>query len=164
MSSEFCRIRAQQVLDQLQITGPPVDVEAVAATHGLTVRYVARTGGFEGRLVRERMLIEVNRHHHRRKQRFTLAHEIGHFVLAHSSVVSTYDDRSFSDPSRVNERQANVFGAALLMPEPWIREHWDELQRVDRPIDKMAERFDVSPEAMYYRLADLDLLELPSTR
>lgn len=164
MSSEYCRTRARQVLEQLRLTSPPVDVEGVAVDHGLKVRYVARTGGFEGRLVRDRMVIEVNRHHHRHKQRFTIAHEIGHFVLAHSPVFNSYDDRSIADPNRINERQANAFASDLLIPEPWVRQRWSEVRRSERPIDKIAECFDVSSEAMYYRLADLDLLELPPVR
>lgn len=164
MSSDFCRMRARQILDQLQIDAPPVDVVMVASTHGLTIRYVTRLSSFEGRLIRERMEIEVNKNHHRHKQRFTIGHEIGHFVLAHSPVVSPYDDRSIADPSKVNERQANVFSSELLMPEPLVREHWAGLRRGERPIDTMAECFDVSSQAMYYRLEELDMLGLPPAR
>jgi Zn-dependent peptidase ImmA (M78 family) len=164
MSSESCRARARQVLEELGITDPPVDVEAVAGDLGLTVRYVVRAGAFEGRLIREHMVIEVNKRHHRHKQRFTLSHEIGHFVLSHSPVFSRFDDRGMADPSRVNERQANAFGSELLVPEPAVRAHWTKVRRDEKPIEKMAEAFDVSSEAMYYRLADLDLLGLPPVR
>lgn len=164
MSSEFCRARAQQILEDLGMTEPPIDVEAVALALGLEVRYVRRSAGFEGRLLRERMVIEVNERHHRHKQRFTLSHEIAHYALKHSPVFSSFDDRSIADPGRVNERQANAFASALLMPEQAVRAHWATLRRAERPIDKMAESFDVSSEAMYYRLADLDLLGMAPVR
>lgn len=164
MSSEFCRTRARQVLDELGITEPPIDVEAVALELGLKVNYVLRSGRFEGRLLRERMVIEVNKRHHRHKQRFTISHEIGHFILKHSPVFGAFDDRGIDDPSKVNERQANAFASGLLMPEAAVRAHWAKVERVEKPIEKMAEAFDVSAEAMYYQLEGLDLLQLPPVR
>lgn len=164
MSSEFCRARALRVLEDLGMTEPPIDVEALARGLGLAVRYVPRSGGLEGRLIRERMVIEVNQRHHPHKRRFTVSHEIGHFVLNHSPVFSAFDDRSIGDPSGVNERQANAFASELLMPEPAIGAHWTKVRRTEKPIDKMAEVFNVSSEAMYYRLSELDLLGLPPAR
>lgn len=164
MSTEFCRTRASQVLDELGVTEPPIDVEAIARDLGLEVRYVARAPGFEGRLLRERMVIEVNKRHHRHKQRFTISHEIGHFVLKHSPVFGAFDDRGIDDPGKVNERQANAFASGLLMPELAVRAQWTKVKRTEKPIEKMAEAFDVSSEAMYYRLEGLDLLQLPPVR
>ena len=160
MSSEFCHLKAQEILERLGITEPPVDVEAIAKDHGLSVRRVIRSNSFSGQLVRERMRIEVNQKHARQRQRFTIAHELGHFVLSHSPAVSVFDDRTITDPSSTNERQANAFAAGLLMPEGLVRDWWIKL----RNIEKMANRFDVSSEAMYYRLDGLDLLGLPPVR
>jgi Zn-dependent peptidase ImmA (M78 family) len=164
MSSVFCRDRARRILEDLGMTEPPIDVEAVARRLGLEVRYVLRPVGFEGRLIRERMVIEVNQRNHRHKQRFTISHEIGHFVLAHSPVFSSFDDRGIADPGRVNERQANAFASELLMPESAVRAYWSKVRRLERPNDKMAEAFEVSPQAMWYRLEELDLLGLPPAR
>ena len=71
-----------------------------------------------------------------------------------------HDDRSIADPKQVNERQANAFGSELLMPEPWVREHWPRLEN----IQAMAAAFGVSDQAMYYRLEDLNLVGLPPRR
>ncbi len=164
MSSEYCQARAREVLERLQVTEPPVDVEEIAGSHGLTVRRVMRPKSFSGKLIRERMEIEVNRQHHRHKQRFTIAHELAHFVLVHSPVFSRFDDRSIADPGRVNERQANAFASELLMPESLVRAWWVSFRRREKPIDGIAECFDVSSESMFYRLSDLDLLDLPPAR
>ena len=56
-------------------------------------------------------------------QRFTFAHEIGHYVI-HTNVVS-FRDRSLSSPdsSRVRapeEREADIFAAELLMPRKYV--------------------------------------------
>ena len=164
MSSEFCRARARQILEDLGMMEPPIDVEEVARALGLEVRYVRRSAGFAGRLLREHMVIEVNERHHQHKQRFTISHEIAHFILNHSPVFSTFDDRGISDPGRVNERQANAFASELLMPEPLVRTHWSTVRRAERPNNAMAEAFEVSAQAMWYQLEELDLLGLPPAR
>ncbi len=156
MGEELCRARARELLDQLDIEEPPVDVEGVAGSLGLQVNKVSRGMGFRGRLLRERMVVEVEQSTHPHMQRFTIAHEVGHWVLGHNSVVSVFNDRSTYDPRRINDRQANVFASELLMPEVWVRAHWAKL----RNSQEMAKLFCVSPEAMFYRLEDLNLLGL----
>lgn len=153
MSAEYCRTRARQLLEQIGVTTPPVDPAAIARSLGLTVTFVNRGGGFDGQLLRERMLIEVNASRPETRRRFTIAHEIGHYQLQHNPVLCVTDDRSTSDPTKVNERQANAFGSELLMPEPWVRDQWRRLKN----IQSMANAFRVSDQAMYYRLDDLDL-------
>ena len=56
---------------------------------------------------------------------------------------------------RTLEREANVFAAELLMPEPPVRGAWEELGDVDA----CAARFDVSPTAMHWRLFAFDLVK-----
>lgn len=136
--------------------GPPVDVQAVARFVGLAVRFVPGPQSFSGRLIRERYLIEVNAAHHPHRQRFTIGHELGHFELKHNNVVCVQDDRSWNDPTRINERQASEFAAELLMPAQLVRSSWQELAQNK----VMAERFNVSAEAMWRRLEALDLLGL----
>jgi hypothetical protein len=97
-----------------------------------------------------------------RRYRFTVAHELGHWIChalegARTGVtfcrpvdVSTATDRPL-------EREANVFAAELLMPEPAVREAWVEIADADR----LAGRFDVSPSAMRWRLYSFDLVPEP---
>lgn len=160
MSAEYCHQRARELLTRLGLTAPPVDVQAVAGELGLTVHQVRLPAGMNGRLLRERMIIEVSETIPKNRRRFTIAHEIGHYELGHNPRFCAFDDRSTADPAQVNERQANAFGSELLMPEPWVRERWRQL----RTIPAMAEAFGVSEEAMYYQLAGLDLLGLPPVR
>ncbi len=94
-----------------------------------------------------------------RRKRFTIAHELGHWVC-HASVTASpapsycraRDLRQ--DADRALEREANVFAAELLMPEPPVRLAWGELGDVDA----CASRFDVSPTAMHWRLYAFGLL------
>jgi Zn-dependent peptidase ImmA (M78 family) len=56
---------------------------------------------------------------------------------------------------RTLEREANIFAAELLMPEPAVREVWEKLGDVAA----CAARFDVSPTAMHWRLFNTGLVE-----
>ena len=156
MSEEVCRQRAREVLQDQSITQPPVEVESIVRAHSLAVDYVSRGKGFNGRLLRERMVIEVEGSIHPHRQRFTIAHEIGHYILGHSPVICVFDDRSADDPRQVNEYQANAFASELLMPEGWVKEYWRELQ----DFQAMAKMFYVSPEAMFRRVDSAGLLGL----
>jgi hypothetical protein len=99
-----------------------------------------------------------------RRFRFTIAHEIGHWVIhclegrapdAEPSYCRPVDLTDAAD--RVLEREANVFAAELLMAEPAVREAWKELA----DIAACAVRFDVSPTAMQWRLFNAGLVDRP---
>ena len=98
------------------------------------------------------------------RKRFTIAHELGHYFLhlgedgefvdrdANLFRLPSADDRAAS-PDRRREIQANLFAAALLMPEAELRLYWKER----KSIAELARIFQVSPEAMGYRLDALGL-------
>jgi IrrE N-terminal-like domain len=98
-----------------------------------------------------------------RRFRFTIAHEVGHWIChvvgadRAERVLCRAKDVS-QDADRTLEREANVFAAELLMPEPAVREAWDE-----RPdVAVCASRFDVSPTAMQWRLHSFGLTGVPT--
>jgi Zn-dependent peptidase ImmA (M78 family) len=148
----------------------PVDIVAMARACGVTVRTESLEPFVSGLLlVREdEAVIGVNAEHHLNRRRFTIAHELGHFLL--------HLDRSafFLDASPVffrqettmskdhdQEREANAFAAELLMPERAVQ----TLMATD-PIDvfddaavkQMANCFGVSTQALIIRLTELDLV------
>jgi Zn-dependent peptidase ImmA (M78 family) len=59
---------------------------------------------------------------------------------------------------RLLEREANVFAAELLMPEPQVRDHAAGMASVG----SIAKRFDVSEVAMNWRLYSFGLSERPA--
>jgi Zn-dependent peptidase ImmA (M78 family) len=145
------------LLSDLKMDEPPIDVEQVARGCGLEVEYVHKSKGFFGQLIRERRLIEVQDDVHSNRQRFTLAHEIGHYVLGHDPTWSAFEPRSIESPRQVNEKQAQIFASELLMPEPQLKKYWAEL---NKDYKSMARKFGVSEEAMFRRLQDAKLIVL----
>lgn len=95
--------------------------------------------------------IEVNANHHVNRRRFTIAHEIAHFVL-HPHLIGNelYDDGLYrSGLSNRVEAQANKFATRILMPDHLIQQAVS-IHGVD--VDALARDFQVSPQAMRIRI------------
>jgi Zn-dependent peptidase ImmA (M78 family) len=93
------------------------------------------------------------------RQRFTLAHEYGHYRLGHGD---TYDTSSYTSDSSPKEVQANYFAASFLVsPEALER----ALERMGRPalelevVAALAIGFGISVQAMRIRLETLGHLK-----
>ena len=137
----------------------PVDVGAVAADLGLKIYESALGEGVSGALVRDAtyetpsgFVIFVNSEEAYVRQRFTAAHEIGHFVLHRDQIGQRIEDNYLlraEGLSNALERQANKFAADLLMPYPLIEALVQ--QGVDG-LDALASRLQVSQVAMAIRL------------
>ena len=141
---------------------PPVNVLEIARGSGVEV-YATEFSEADGEDVSGSIEIEdgnpviyVNQEHSETRQRFTIAHELGHWFCGHL----TGEDGKIIDNAKrkrsakwdVNEREANQFAAELLMPsrllklaiESGIKRHND-----------LAVLFHVSQEAMSYRLQNV---------
>ena len=105
-------------------------------------------------------VLAVNESHHPRRQRFTIAHELGHLTLhpgrretVDSTVrVNRRDDLS-STATNAQEIEVNAFPAALLMPEDAVTKLRSSIAaNPSRAVEVLAAEFDVSADAMGYRL------------
>lgn len=162
---------AEKVLTSLDAFEVPVPLELVAHRLGLAVEHVPLGEGISGVLVVSgpEGSIGVNREHPEVRQRFTIAHEIGHFVLHRNqrdlfidkAFVAFRDTRAAKGGDR-SEVQANQFAAALLMPAELVkRELRDQVIDIasEDVIETLAKRFGVSNQAMIFRLGNLDLIK-----
>ena len=161
--------KAKQTLQKVGISAIPVPIERVASRLGIKIKLEDLGEECSGVLVRkrERAVIGVNWRHHSNRQRFSIAHEIGHFVL-HSG--ETYIDKGYSihfralesgSGTKKEEMEANAFAAALLMPTTMVREAFAQQPfdlTEDDALEMLAERFKVSTQAMTYRLMDLRII------
>lgn len=162
---------AQALIKTAGITQTPINVEALAKQIGAVVTYAPFKEELSGVLVKEtnRTVIGVNSSHSKARQRFTIAHEIGHFVLKHQGeifvdqMVMRRDGKSSKAVDR-NEIDANRFAAELLMPEALVLESVQRLQdskssfSMGDLIGEIADEFQVSTQAMAYRLTNLGIL------
>lgn len=137
----------------------PVDLDGMATRLGITVKYdramAANLSGSIGR-VRDGYEITVNASDPAVRQRFTLAHEIAHFLL-HRDLLDhlVADDRMYrSGLSNVFERQANKLAGELLMPANLVRLAYSA---GGSEAARLAFLFRVSDQAMQIRLRELRL-------
>ncbi|MGA9768371.1 MAG: ImmA/IrrE family metallo-endopeptidase [Blastocatellia bacterium] len=123
-------ILANLLMEQLNMTGKP-DLYKIAAAIGLRIREVD-SNGFEGALIRGKNIqkgviaLKASIPEDTRK-RFTIAHEIGHYVIpSHrqlENVCTTNEVESWRKGLSSAEIEANEFAAELLLPAQLIREH-----------------------------------------
>jgi len=106
-------------------------------------------------------IITVNGRYPYNRRRFTIAHEIGHFLYDKDILENRRicDDRLFraegvSNVSYEHEARANRFAASLLMPEKKIREY---ASMPNQTLENMAEIFRTSRAAMNIRLESLGI-------
>ncbi|WP_305787838.1 ImmA/IrrE family metallo-endopeptidase [Symbioplanes lichenis] len=164
--------KAEAFLRQHKSLRPPIDVEKLALAEGIVVARNEFSGNESGFALSqgETRIIGVNSSTHPRRQRFTIAHELGHLLLHHkplivdhSILVSRRNEISALGTDQ-EEIEANAFAAALLMPADAVeRELSNAMKRIrdfdrDRAVQKLASVFDVSTDAMGYRLVNLNLI------
>src|SRR5262249_10949802 len=119
--------RAEALIEKYGITEAPVPIEDIAAGEGALIarNHFPGTGYESGFALREagRWIIGVNTSTSPRRQRFTIAHELGHLLLHkgkplitdYSVLISNRDDTSSMGTDK-EEIEANGFAAAILMP------------------------------------------------
>jgi Zn-dependent peptidase ImmA (M78 family) len=163
-------VAAADLLKRYGIAAVPVPVEQVARGEGAQVvrqRFEGSQSGFVYR-IGDRTIIGVNSATSARRQRFTIAHELGHMLLHQDdalmvdNAVQFRDERSSLaiDPEEI---EANTFAAALLMPAEQVLAHVKAalaagISSREKLIGRLAQTFDVSAEAMGYRLVNLGIL------
>lgn len=85
------------------------------------------------------------------RQRFTIAHELGHMVLNHGRSMRDNSANYSATAEGYKEREANAFAAELLMPKEVI----DWMASRNRDIGVMSRELGVSEAAMKFRLINL---------
>lgn len=103
------RTKAREVARTHGFVRPPVVVHAIARSLGFTVRRSHKLGPLSARLVGD--AIEVNADEPPVRQRFSVAHELGHHFLG-----------SVHGGGGIAEREADSFAGELLVPGPMLRE------------------------------------------
>lgn len=163
---------AQDILRKNPPTNFSVDIEKIAKNFGIVVNKETNPGNdFSGFLYRggKTPIIGVNSEQASSRQRFTIAHELGHFLLHNKSMTVDHDTgmvfrNTLSEMGTDrDEVEANHFAASLLMPQLLIdkyllkNRHKILEQKMNEEIflTKMAEDFGVSQQALVIRLTRL---------
>lgn len=101
--------------------------------------------------------IIYNKNHSRNRQRFTVAHEIGHLVLEHEFKVSEYKEIINFQTKSPMEREANLFAAELLMSKENLISYLENNKT--NSVKDLALVFGVSEDAMWFKISEDNLLK-----
>jgi Zn-dependent peptidase ImmA (M78 family) len=173
--------RAEDLLKEFGITQPPVDVDGLSKMLGYKVVFKYYDDDeLSGTVFTDAdgaITLGINTFHAPVRQRFSIAHEIAHARL-HLAHRQAKEELFVDPPARMlfrdgksslgeyrQEIEANQFAAALLMPAGFVSQvgsgiiEEDPSIAVTRLIESLAKRFDVSAQAMKYRLTTLGVIE-----
>lgn len=161
------REKADSLLKMAKVSDAPVDVYKIADLLGFSIIESDFPDKYSGEIFIEGDIksIGINKNHTIKRQRFTIAHELGHYLNGHQ-----YFDEDgkmmedlefdFNNPLHRQEKEANLFASELLMPKEFLI---NDLNEFGLNIDKLTEKYQVSEQAMWIRLTSLRLAEKYST-
>jgi Zn-dependent peptidase ImmA (M78 family)/DNA-binding XRE family transcriptional regulator len=154
---------ANELLEKANAFDPPIKVDDLCRRCGVLLLRRSFPEALSGLIFayEEGAVIGVNSEHPETRQRFTIAHELGHYLLGHHERSGDYDDRFHIDLNEGTppgfdwraERSANDFAADLLMPRRMIAAEFEKSQDPTT----LASKFKVSQVAMGFRLVNLGL-------
>ena len=140
----------------------PVDVVGLANELGMKVwTSMKLSDDISGKLFKDEALggtssyaIVVNGTHPEVRRRFTIAHEIAHFLLHRNDVGDGISDNQFyrSNLSNKQETEANKLAAEILMPHSLIKKLTTDNQLGNKDTKPLANKLNVSEVAMKIRL------------
>lgn len=138
----------------------PVKLGAIAQKLGIKVLLSTLPRGTSGQIGQENgdFVIRVNRHEAKHRQRFTLAHELAHFLLHKDRIVA---EGGWSEnvllrsgqPDNI-EYEANRLASDLVIPSALLAKATEEYSgpMTSEIIEDLARRFGVSTSAMEIKL------------
>ena len=159
MSADFFAVRkfAWDIIKKYDLK-IPIDLDYLLQELGIDVEYAVlpqRVDGASLPVKLARGLIVLNVGRSKTRERFTIAHELGHILRHYPAIKEKGCLFLESNRSTLNyEREANVFATELLMPRRDVINAFHYSQSVS----ELADIFQVSRQAMSIRLEELKLL------
>lgn len=173
--------KANKILSDSGLFSAPIDLTKLALHLDVMIHKEELEDEISGMLVIKDGYkhIIINKNQHPNRQRFTIAHEMGHLTLHHQDGdqlfvdnkmavyhrVGTPSHQVYSSPGSLTnpaeEKEANYFAASLLVPEALLRSYIDSRQLdISDELDVylLANAFGVSEQAMSIRLQNLGLI------
>lgn len=146
-----------KAIEEGYVNGNRLDVERFIKEKypDILIKREALAPDISGKLKNESgvWVMTINSQHPSVRQRYTLGHELGHY-LNHRDSIKSFEDSTFFRSSQKSslEYVADQFAARLLMPESDVNAL---IKSGVKTVKEMASKFDVSLEAMKYRLEQL---------
>jgi Zn-dependent peptidase ImmA (M78 family) len=160
---DYARAKARMVLNECGISRPPTDLEQICSKLGVKIHYHCTDGLKDSFMYLDRSIynLVIAISGNQARDRWSLAHELGHVVLGHCQIysVDTLSKDVLTDAERyILDRECDIFAEEILMPLAWMEKHKHS------SIDQLKKVFGVSKEAVAIRHDNLFGKELISNK
>ena len=172
MNESEIKKKVEEVFKETGLISIPAEVVAMASFYGFSVYELEMDDKVSGMIIvgdknlkdfDTDKVIVVNSNHAATRKRFTVAHELGHYILKNRPQ-KCYAHRDSSEVYNPEEKDANSFASALLMPEEDVKKFANSF--FDNTfgdadlmiIPKVARRYNVSESAAEVRLKKLEII------
>ena len=158
----FASKLAQKLLTDSKTKYPPVELDSILEHLGIKKLPYKFPKHVSAVLMKMNAVtvIGVNQEHPPARQRFSIAHEIGHFMLGHHTE-TIVDSEEISEgrfditgENKLQEQEANCFASELLMPIESLKQEFAKLKNAKT----LSELYNVSEQALWIRLMHLKLV------
>lgn len=171
MSELEIKTKVDEVLKETEMFSIPIKIIAIANFYGFQVYSIPMDDNISGMIVSDKenisnlnsnKVIVVNANHSQARKRFTIAHELGHYILQ-GKPAECYAHRD-SGVYSPEEKDANSFASALLMPEKDVKNDVQYLKETygdknaSAIVMDIANKFNVSVNAAEVRIKKLNII------
>lgn len=156
----FAREMARKVLKDYDLSEVPTDLLKVFQQLGLKYIELNDAEDIDGAILEiggKPAIAVLNKAKPISRQRFTLAHELGHIFLSHAQRDAydpeeiREDQNTFTETSKPSrEKEADAFASELLIPSERLKENVADINN----IEKLADIFQVSRAAVTLAVAN----------
>ena len=159
--SRLAREKAHNILRMFGVTEPPVDIDRIAKLLDFKIVSFDFPDSVSAviRIEGSSKVIGVNKKHALVRQKFSIAHELGHYLsghenFSHEKTMFVDPEKKYLDPQYIQEQEADEFAAELLMPEDFLK---NDVTVEKLKIADLAKKYNVSEQAMTIQLINLQL-------
>ena len=152
----LARNQARSLLERYQkTTGTKIDYEVpiidIANNLGFYIELLDSLPDHHSAIIYpDDMLIGLNKRHHPHRQRFSLGHELGHYLLKHKPEFELPPEEA-----EICNNEANEFSGELLVPLESLKRALNHT----KIISELAHIFNVSQDALTIRILNQNLLK-----
>ncbi len=152
----LARNQARSLLERYQkTTGTKIDYEVpiidIANNLGFYIELLDSLPDHHSAIIYpDDMLIGLNKRHHPHRQRFSLGHELGHYLLKHKPEFELPPEEA-----KICNNEANEFSGELLVPLESLKRALNHT----KIISELAHIFNVSQDALTIRILNQNLLK-----
>lgn len=158
---KFAKDTARKVLKDHKLTSIPTDLKKIFDKLGLQFIELEDPTDIDGAIIEidgKPRIAVLNKSKSISRQRFTLAHELGHIFLSHNKrdfyeIVENESEVPDSPSEKAKppkEIEADVFASELLIPYHQLKKHQDSVN----DLENISKLFQVSKDAMSIAIAN----------